>query len=91
MEEEILPSLLTSFPSARQECAPLLSERYIERNGLFSTENTAKVNSFIKKFYEFCHVARTLAHKRTLINQLIFTILTLFNFEKNKVLESLSI
>lgn len=82
MEEEILPSLLTSFPSERQECAPLLSERYIERNGLFSTENTAKVNSIIMKFYKFCDVARTLAHQITLINQLIFTILTIFNFEK---------
>lgn len=82
MEEEILPSLLTSFPSERQECAPLLSERYIERNGLFSTENTAKADSIIKKFHEFYDAARTLAHKRTLINQLISTFLTIFNFEK---------
>lgn len=86
MEEEILPSLLTSFPSERRECAPLLSERYIERNGLFSTEITAKVNLIIKKFYKFYDVARTLAHKRTLINQLIFTILTPFNNKKKKTI-----
>lgn len=78
MEEEILPSLLTSFPSARRECAPLLFQRYIERNGLFSMENKAKVNLIIKNFYEFFDVARSLAHKITLINLVIFTVLTLF-------------